>query len=102
MVDYATIFGFWENEMRYLILAASALFIVASSSPTMARDYAWCARTFNNPYFGDCSFSSYQQCQATVSGQGGDCITNPRLSYGQDRYGRRGWRDNGLQDRNWR
>ena len=26
---------------------------------------------------GDCSFSSYQQCQATASGRGGTCAANP-------------------------
>lgn len=66
--------------MRFLF-ALSALLVVATTAPTMARDYPWCARTITNPDFGDCSFTSYRQCMATVSGQAGECRAN--LSFGQ-------------------
>ena len=69
------------------ILAASAAIFIASSAPSMARDYAWCARSITGP-FGDCSFASYRQCRATVGGQRRECISNPRLAYGSY-----GWRD---------
>jgi hypothetical protein len=65
------------------LLALSAILVVASTAPSMARDYPYCARTTTNPDFGDCSFSSYQQCMATVSGQAGECVVNPRVSFGQ-------------------
>jgi hypothetical protein len=78
-----------EINMRVLF-AASALLLLATTGSSMARDYPYCARTTTNPDFGDCSFTSYRQCMATVSGQSGDCIANPRLSYGQDRRGSRG------------
>jgi hypothetical protein len=65
------------------LLALSAILVVASTAPSMARDYPYCARTITNPDFGDCSFSSYQQCMATVSGQAGECVVNPRVSFGQ-------------------
>ena|ERR1700738_230191 len=93
------------------ILMASAAILIASSAPGMARDYAWCARTNINPVFGDCSFTSYRQCMATVSGQRGECIANPRLAYGRPDRGRRydgyrtdvwpdrGWNDNGWNNR---
>jgi hypothetical protein len=88
------------------ILMASAAILIASSAPSMARDYAWCARTITNPDFGDCSFTSYRQCMATVSGQRGDCISNPRLAYGrQDRrygaywQGGQSWNGNGWDNR---
>jgi hypothetical protein len=91
-----------------LILMASAAILIASSAPSMARDYAWCARTSINPDFGDCSFTSYRQCMATVSGQRGDCISNPRLAYGrQDRrnsgywHGGRSWNGNNGWDNRW-
>jgi Protein of unknown function (DUF3551) len=84
------------------ILMASAAILIASSAPSMARDYAWCARTITNPDFGDCSFTSYRQCMATVSGQAGDCISNPRLAYGQQGRGRRsGYTNEGWQNRPW-
>jgi Protein of unknown function (DUF3551) len=75
-----------EINMR-LLFALSALLVVASTGPSMARDYPWCARTITNPDFGDCSFTSYRQCMATVSGQPGECIVNPRIAFGQDRRG---------------
>jgi hypothetical protein len=89
-----------DLDMR-TILMASAVILIASSAPSMARDYAWCARTITNPDFGDCSFTSYRQCMATVSGQAGECISNPRLAYGRLNRGRRNageyrtddWRD---------
>ena len=67
------------------ILLASAVILIAGSAPSMARDYPWCARTSINPDFGDCSFTSYPQCMATVSGQRGDCVYNQRLAYGRGR-----------------
>jgi hypothetical protein len=83
-------------NMRSLLLASAAI-LIASSAPSMARDYPWCARTNNNPVFGDCSFTSFRQCMATVSGQYGECISNPRLAYGrQDRRNGGYW-----QDRQW-
>jgi Protein of unknown function (DUF3551) len=93
-----------EVDMRSLF-ALSALLIVASTGPTMARDYPWCARTDSNGFNGDCSFTSYQQCMATVSGQRGECAVNPRLSFDQARPRNRGranrdWQDNGWQGGN--
>jgi hypothetical protein len=88
--------------MMRSILLASAAILIAGTAPSMARDYAWCARTINNPEFGDCSFSSYRQCMATVSGQAGECLSNPRLAYGrmdQYRHRAREYRNDDWQDR---
>ena len=86
--------------MRSILLASAAI-LIASSAPGMARDYAWCARTITNPVFGDCSFTSYRQCMATVSGQRGECIANQRFAYGrQERYRRSDYGyDNGWNNR---
>jgi Protein of unknown function (DUF3551) len=70
------------NSMKSLMIA-TALIIAASSAPSFARDYPWCARTESNGFNGDCSFTSYQQCQATVSGQAGECRVNPKLAFSQ-------------------
>jgi hypothetical protein len=72
--------------MRSLI-AATALILAASSAPSFARDYPWCARTSANGFNGGCDFTSYQQCQATVSGQAGECRINPKISFAQQRKG---------------
>ena len=92
-----------EINMR-LLFALSALLVVSAATPSMARDYPYCARTITNPDFGDCSFTSYRQCMATISGQGGDCIANPSMAYGQARGTRRrvnqddGWQMGGWQN----
>jgi hypothetical protein len=87
-----------EADMRYL-LALSALFMVATTSPSVAQDYPWCARTSGGTYIGDCSFTSFGQCLATVSGQRGDCLANPRFAYGAYGWDRR-WNHRG-RDYRW-
>ena len=83
------------------ILMTSAAILIASSMPSMARDYPWCARTITNPDFGDCSFTSYRQCMATVSGQRGECITNPRLAYGRQDRSNGGYWQGGPYSNGW-
>ena len=78
-------------------LAAAAIFIAFGAAPGQARDYPWCERTSFNGFNPSCSFTSYQQCMATVSGQRGDCILNPRLAF--DQQNRRRARDR--QDNGW-
>lgn len=67
------------------LFAISALLFVATTGPTMARDYPWCGRTSANGFNGGCDFNTYQQCMATVSGQIGECDRNPLFAYRQDR-----------------
>jgi hypothetical protein len=64
-----------------LIFISAALFLATVTSG-VAGPGSWCARTSSNGFNGDCSFSSFRQCRATVSGQAGDCIRNPRFAYG--------------------
>ena len=46
--------------------------------PAAARDYPFCIKGFDfGSGRGDCSFSSYQQCQATASGLAATCAENP-------------------------
>ena len=82
------------------LFALSALLIVASTGPTMARDYPWCARTSVNGDTNDCSFTSYRQCMATVSGLPGECQLNPRLAFRQDRRWNRDASNYGWQNSN--
>src|SRR3954467_12481588 len=84
-----------EIKMRS-VLAISALLVAMNAAPAAARDYPWCARTSANGFNGDCSFTSYRQCMATVSGQAGECLQNPRFAYGQERSGRH-YRQQGYQ-----
>jgi uncharacterized protein DUF3551 len=89
------------------VLAISALLVAFSAAPAAARDYPWCARTITNGFSGDCSFTSYQQCMATVSGQRGECMQNPRIAYDQARGWRKRpssgdtWQNGNWQDNGW-
>lgn len=64
-------------------LAASAVVLAFAATPAMARDYPWCSRTSASGFNPSCSFTTYAQCRATVSGQRGDCMLNPILAFGQ-------------------
>ena len=74
--------------MRKVMLAMLAVAAVgagstAGSAPAAAYDYPWCAqgRGFGIP--GDCSYSTYEQCQASASGRGLYCNVNPRAAFAQ-------------------
>ncbi len=48
------------------------------ASPAAAEDGAYCINGFNyDGGLGDCSYSSYAQCQATASGTANSCLANP-------------------------
>ena len=81
--------------MRKLMLAMLAVTAVgvgstAGSAPAAAYDYPWCAqgRGFGIP--GDCSYQTYEQCQASASGRSLYCNINPRVAFGQQQEPRRG------------
>lgn len=68
--------------MRRFLLTASCLGALVSiaalaGSPAQARDYPFCIKGYDYPGSGDCSFDSYEQCQATASGRLDYCDANP-------------------------
>ena len=65
----------------------------ASSVPAKAGDYPWCAQGRSLGYPGDCSYQTYNQCLASVSGRDLYCGVNPRVAFAQDPRGRRVYRD---------
>ncbi|QUS39798.1 DUF3551 domain-containing protein [Tardiphaga alba] len=67
--------------MRKFIIA-SAIVLLSSASAYAAPDYPWCQRTKMTGGSPDCSFTSLNQCQASISGVGGDCVRNPWMAYG--------------------
>jgi len=76
-----------EAFMRTIPLAL--ITFAALSLPTVeARaDGSWCA-SFGTGFSGtNCSFNSFEQCRATLSGIGGFCRPNP---YPGTNYGRAG------------
>jgi hypothetical protein len=57
-------------------LAAAAITLLTASSAS-AIDYRWCARYGGLGAATNCGFSTFRQCQATISGVGGYCYQNP-------------------------
>jgi hypothetical protein len=65
-------FGMSLRESLFIASVSGAMFLFA---PVAAHaDYAFCSVYSSSTR---CDFQTYDQCQATVSGIGADCIANP-------------------------
>jgi len=63
-----------------ILTTVSALTVVGSISSAPAAEPmqdSYCLQGRSSGYPGNCQFSSYQQCMATLSGIGGTCIRSP-------------------------
>jgi hypothetical protein len=73
--------------MRNAVLALMALggACAIGAVPAAAKDYPYCIKGCDyGSSLGDCSFSSYQQCQATASGRLAYCAANPYFNQNAD------------------
>ena len=73
--------------MRKTVLALMAFGAVCAidAAPAAAKDFPYCIRGCDyGSSLGDCSFSSYRQCQATASGRLAYCAANPYFSQNAD------------------
>lgn len=61
-----------------VFIGAAAACVVSASSTAHARDYPYCIKgeDYMNA-LGDCSFDTYEQCQASASGRLAYCDANP-------------------------
>ena len=67
------------SAFHALLLCCAGL--TAGALPAAARDYPFCIKGCDfGAGRGDCSFSSYQQCQATASGRDATCDANPHFN----------------------
>jgi hypothetical protein len=74
--------------MRWSVSALMAIGVLAAidTAPAIAApagNFPFCIRGCDyggGGGVGDCSFTSYAQCQATASGQGASCYSNPYYS----------------------
>jgi hypothetical protein len=71
--------------MRKAVLALMALSVACAidAAPAVAGGMPFCIKGCDfggGGGAGDCSFSSYQQCQATASGRDATCAANPYFS----------------------
>jgi uncharacterized protein DUF3551 len=67
-----------------LAVALALAATLGAAKPAAATDYPWCAQYGGDDGGGtNCGFTTYQQCQATISGIGGSCT--PNLFYPGDK-----------------
>ena len=73
------------RKTQFVLLALSAVIVAvaANVSPASAGDYPWCAQGGEYDYPGECAYTTYAQCLASVSGRLLYCGPNPRVAYGQ-------------------
>jgi hypothetical protein len=68
-----------ENAMRLWLFALAFLACACGfTNPAAAQNYPWCA-TYRAGG-GNCGFSTFAQCQAAVSGVGGNCSENTQYT----------------------
>jgi hypothetical protein len=80
--------------MRLMLLALAALMValVGDPRPGVARPwFPWCAQYADTRNLTECAFTTFAQCQASVSGIGGSCIQNWSPPPAEPRR-ERGWR----------
>ena len=73
--------------MRDAVWALMALIAACAinAAPAAARDYPYCIKGCDyGSGLGDCSFATYQQCQASASGRLAYCAANPYFSQNAD------------------
>jgi hypothetical protein len=58
------------------LIAAALLGEMQSASAQSPYSYPWCSRGVRSVP-GNCYYASKEQCQRTISGNGGFCIRNP-------------------------
>ena len=74
--------------MRNLVLAllsASGLAMLGTApAEAVGSRYPFCIQGDEYPGLSNCSFTSYEQCQATASGRFLSCIANPYYNSGAE------------------
>ena len=66
-------------------LTAIGIILAIDGAPAVAGGAPFCIKGCDfGGGAGDCSFSSYQQCQATASGRDATCAANPYFSQNAD------------------
>ncbi|WP_082076996.1 DUF3551 domain-containing protein [Bradyrhizobium sp. LTSPM299] len=71
------------SRLAVLALGAMMLTGVANIAPAWAdpNDYPWCAQGPSWGYPGECMYQTFEQCEASVSGQYLACGENPRFLF---------------------
>jgi hypothetical protein len=65
-------------RLRIIVpLIAGFACLAGSAQAQSVYDYPWCAVYADRSGATSCYFSTYQQCQTTIQGIGGNCIRSP-------------------------
>ena len=59
------------------LLTVSALGMTIPASAQTATNYPFCIQGVDNPGWSGCSFSTFQECEASASGTESECLSNP-------------------------
>jgi hypothetical protein len=73
-------------KMRYAMLGLLGLMsagavMTTSATPAAAFDFPYCLQGRDWGIPGECSYSSYEACEASASGRGLYCNVNPRVAF---------------------
>jgi hypothetical protein len=72
------------RNIALALLAASGLAMVGSApAQAVGTRYPFCLQGNDNPGLSNCTFTSYEQCQATASGRFLYCMENPYYNAGE-------------------
>jgi hypothetical protein len=78
--------------MKLLPLALGIVIGIAGlTARAEAQNYPWCAIYDTGDAAYNCGFVSYEQCRASVSGIGGNCMLNTQYSPGAAATPRKRW-----------
>jgi hypothetical protein len=65
------------REFLLALLTIGGFGIAGPAFSQTATQYPFCVQGVGNPGWSGCSFSTYQQCQASASGTEAECVSNP-------------------------
>ena len=86
--------------LAILALLATGTAATAGSVPRYSYDYPWCVMGGELGAYGDCSYSTLEQCQASASGRWPlYCDVNKRILFARQQAAQRGLRQKDVQPR---
>jgi hypothetical protein len=71
-----------RNLVVALLAAAGLAAIGTAPAEAVGTRYPFCIQGDEYPALSNCTFTSYEQCQATASGRMLYCIANPYYNHG--------------------
>ena len=73
-----------RNVVLALLSVGGLAMVGAAPAEAVGTRYPFCLQGSEHPGLSNCTFTSYEQCQATASGRFLTCIENPFYNPGAD------------------